>query len=181
MLRARWLGLSEGLIVESSHCRHLSIRFESKRRAGAKLWANSSRETGCLFVIQRGVTAGLSGPRQTCSQKFSARSAKLFTVGCGESWRRLSSPPMNNFGPTIRVDRSGLTLGKGPTDPPTLKGEWRLDKRLLLFGSGSAAAFVSVPAIDKLVARFIEFWILGTLLDGARFASSRSKGEQICA
>src|SRR5205085_12213368 len=97
---------------ETSECRHLSIRFESKRRAGAKLWANSSRETGCLFVIQRGVTAGLSGLRQTCSQKFSARSAKLFTVGCGESWRRLSSPPMNNFGPTIRVGSLRATLGQ---------------------------------------------------------------------
>src|SRR5207237_9946233 len=96
---------------ETSECRHLSIRFESKRRAGAKLWANSSRETGCLFVIQRGVTPGRSGPRQTCSQKFSARSAKLFTVGCGESWRRLSSPPMNNFGPTIRVATQELPWG----------------------------------------------------------------------
>jgi len=49
-------------------CRHLSIRFESKRRAGAKLWANSSNETGCIFVIQRGVTAGHFWP-----------AAKLFT------------------------------------------------------------------------------------------------------
>ena len=105
-LRARWLGLSEGLRVESSNCRHLSIRFESKRRAGAKLWADSSSETGCLFVIQRGVTAGLVGLRQTCSQKFRARRAKLFTVGCGERWRRLSSPPVNNFGLSIRVASS---------------------------------------------------------------------------
>ena len=88
---------------ETYDCRHLSIRFESKRRAGAKLWANSSSETGCLFVIQRGVTAGLLGQRRTCTQKSWARRAKLFTVGCGESWRRLSSPPVNNFGPTIRV------------------------------------------------------------------------------
>src|SRR5882724_8742818 len=60
-LRARWLGLSEGLIAETSNCRHLSIRLESKRRAGAKLWADSSHETGCVFVIQRGVAAALSG------------------------------------------------------------------------------------------------------------------------
>jgi hypothetical protein len=28
--------------------------------------------------------------------------AKLFTVGCGECFRGLSLPPMNNFGGTIR-------------------------------------------------------------------------------
>ena len=69
-LRARWLGLSEGLIAETSDCGHLSIRLESKRRAGAKLWANSSCETGCEFVIQRGVTAGLSAWRQLFTNAF---------------------------------------------------------------------------------------------------------------
>jgi hypothetical protein len=29
--------------------------------------------------------------------------AKLFTVGCGEWFRRLPLPPMNNFGGTIRA------------------------------------------------------------------------------
>ena len=33
---------------------------------------------------------------------FSA-GAKLFTVGCGEWFRGLSLPPMNNFGGTIRA------------------------------------------------------------------------------
>jgi hypothetical protein len=31
--------------------------------------------------------------------------AKLFTVGCGEWFLRLSLPPMNNFGGTIRKPR----------------------------------------------------------------------------
>jgi hypothetical protein len=31
--------------------------------------------------------------------------AKLFTVGCGEWFLRLSLPPMNNFGGTIRQQR----------------------------------------------------------------------------
>jgi hypothetical protein len=61
-LRTRWLGLSEGLIAETSDCPHLSIRLESKRRAGAKLWADSSHETGCVFVIQRGVAWRGRGP-----------------------------------------------------------------------------------------------------------------------
>src|ERR1700690_4200856 len=62
--RARWLGFSEGLIAETSDCRHLSIRLEPKRRAGAKLWVNSSHETGSSFVIQRGVSACPSAQRQ---------------------------------------------------------------------------------------------------------------------
>jgi hypothetical protein len=68
-LRARWLGLSEGLIAETSDCRHLSIRLESKRRAGAKLWADSSSETGCVFVIQRGVARPFRA-EQSCSQSL---------------------------------------------------------------------------------------------------------------
>jgi len=38
--------------------------------------------------------------------------AKLFTVGCGEWFRGLSLPPMNNFGGTIRatLQRSLLLL-----------------------------------------------------------------------
>jgi hypothetical protein len=70
-LRARWLGLSEGLIAETSDCPHLSIRFESKRRAGAKLWADSLDETGCVFVIQRGVTAARSGTAILFTKVFS--------------------------------------------------------------------------------------------------------------
>src|SRR5262245_41498196 len=105
-LRARWLGLSEGLIAETFCCRHLSSRLGPKRRAGAKLWANSSNEMGCLFVIQRGVTAAFRAGGN-CSQNRWEHRAKLFTVGCGES-TKLSSPPMNNFGTTIRVARHEL-------------------------------------------------------------------------
>jgi len=31
------------------------------------------------------------------------RDAKLFTIGCGERFRRLSSPLVNNFGKAIRA------------------------------------------------------------------------------
>ena len=38
--------------------------------------------------------------------------AKLFTVGCGEWFLRLSLPPMNNFGATIRdAGQKGWTGG----------------------------------------------------------------------
>ena len=106
-LRPRWLGSSEGLIVETSDCRHLSIRLGPKRRAGAKLSPNSSSETAREFVTQRGVTAELLALRQRLFTSRRGRRAKLFTVGCGERFRRLSSPPVNNFGSPIRVGVRG--------------------------------------------------------------------------
>src|SRR5438128_12531002 len=97
------------LIAETSGCRHLSIRFEPKRRAGAKLSPNSSAETIREFVTQRGVTAGLLAPGPKLFTARCARSAKLFTVGCGESCKGLSSPPMNNFGTPIRIKVRGAS------------------------------------------------------------------------
>jgi len=38
------------------------------------------------------------------------RDAKLFTIGCGERFRRLSSPLVNNFGKAIRVGERGKSL-----------------------------------------------------------------------
>jgi hypothetical protein len=45
--------------------------------------------------------------------------AKLFTVGCGER-TKLSSPPMNNFGVTIRVAPHGYLQNTATRcrDPP---------------------------------------------------------------
>jgi hypothetical protein len=40
--------------------------------------------------------------------------AKLFTVGSGEQWERLSSPPVNNFGLPIRVARRALPWEAAP-------------------------------------------------------------------
>src|SRR6266436_10440336 len=59
-------------------------------------------------------------------------------------------------------------------------GEWRLDKSISFFGCSDAAAFVAIPAIHILVARFVESGVFTALLDGARFASSWSEGDQIC-
>jgi len=119
-LRTRWLGLGEGLIAETSGCRHLSIRFEPKRRAGAKLSPNSSAETIREFVTQRGVTAGLLAPGPKMFTARCARSAKLFTVGCGESCKGLSSPPMNNFGTPIRIEERGILDQRAPPLPGPL-------------------------------------------------------------
>src|SRR2546428_4988353 len=58
-------------------------------------------------------------------------------------------------------------------------GEWRLDKTILFFGSGDPAAFVSTPALDVLMAGFVEFGVFGAFFDGARLASSRPFGDQI--
>jgi hypothetical protein len=45
--------------------------------------------------------------------------AKLFTVGCGEWFLRLSLPPMNNFGGTIskRRKQSGRNFAKNAKQP----------------------------------------------------------------
>jgi len=56
------------------------------------------------------------------------RDAKLFTIGCGERFRRLSSPLVNNFGKAIRARVRG-----NETQPTTTAGRiWQaqLEKRV---------------------------------------------------
>jgi hypothetical protein len=49
------------------------------------------------------VTGEPLAPKGKLFTGFIVRDAKLFTIGCGERFRRLSSPLVNNFGKAIRV------------------------------------------------------------------------------
>ena len=88
--------------------------------------------------------------------------------------------PKRRFG-APRRRKARATLGKrAPSQRPTPLGEWHLDKSILFFGSGDAAAFVSAPAIDILMAGFFESGIFRAFFDGPRLASSGPFGDQIC-
>jgi hypothetical protein len=56
-----------------------------------------------------------------------ACAAKLFTVGCGERFQRLSSPPVNNFGEATRVGVRGKRACDG-IDTQELKPQQMLGK-----------------------------------------------------
>jgi hypothetical protein len=121
--RARWLGLSEVLIDETLFIHIWSIRFEPKRRAGSESlrlavatggWRNSSS--------QPGVTGEPVAPKASLFTAFIARDAKLFTIDCGESFQRLSSPLVNNFGKAIRLEALPGVSGECPASLPRLSG-----------------------------------------------------------
>jgi hypothetical protein len=97
--RARWLGLGEVLIDETLNIDILSIRFEPKRRAGSENLSLDVATSGKgNSSSQPGVTAEPSAPKRSLFTDFIARDTKLFTTGCVGSFRRLSSPLVNNFG-----------------------------------------------------------------------------------
>ncbi|MEI7538835.1 MAG: hypothetical protein WCJ76_16565, partial [Comamonadaceae bacterium] len=81
----------------------MSIRFESKRRAGSESLSQDVATYGLGNSSSLpGVTVEPLAPKLNLLTVGIARAAKLFTVGCGESFRRLSSPPVNNFGEATR-------------------------------------------------------------------------------
>jgi hypothetical protein len=109
--RARWLGLGEVLIDETLLINIWSIRFEPKRRAGSESLSQDVAPCGLGNSSSLpGVTAEPVAPKVSLFTAFIARDAKLFTIGCGRSLQRLSSPLVNNFGKAIRVGVRGNGL-----------------------------------------------------------------------
>ena len=114
---ARWLGLGEVLVGETSHVDILSIRFEPKRRTGSESLSQDVETYGQgNSSSQSGVTVEPLAPKLNVFTGHRARAAKLFTIGCGGSFHRLSSPLVNNFGEATGIgERWPMNLDPHPS------------------------------------------------------------------
>jgi hypothetical protein len=86
----------------------LSVRFGPKHRTGSEdLGLDVARYWAKPFVFPVRRVPEAFAPKWIVFTIGIVRAAKLFTVGCGERFQRLSSPPVNNFGVTIRANALG--------------------------------------------------------------------------